>query len=1081
MTPLYGGGSILAERVYRDIFNCYGSHAGGDTLVGLTGNAAQCNTVAPYNPANEPLYVGSGNGKAAFVNHDPSRLTDGPRTPDAAPVPSTRDFGPFYGKGTGAGWVPNSTDAGPFFPSLSFATTEEPVLPAEIAAYGSVSGGHWGAPIQIPGFITSVAVPYQPAAGWKENGDAVAGTDSQLNLATDTLCGIFTGEITSWSDNGFKTANGGTQLGTGAIRVVYRRDGGGGTFLFTNALIHQCAFTSHPVPAAWQTAPGNSTGTGNDLFFANVARAGLLPANFVFVQSGQTMQAAIKSSAGSIGYDAPDAVLFVNPAGTLSANLQVFATLGSDPVFLAPIARNTGPILAKIAPPSSKKASCDAAHATGTAPFILAADGICADNPLNWGLAFPTPAARNAYPIGGFTFIDTYTCPASAASRDAIAGTVSGHVGLLRWFFGSAGENASHSENRTQPQRLRHSARRLDQCRQEARRCCARDPDRYSGPDQDRLRRCFRRRLSKTREDMLTLEPANRLEGFVLDAAHRPDSPDSRNIPTFCGANTRMNRICHNSYLSPRHHQAGGRERPKKQEFALVYLAVRGLKSPLGHKVRGLCHGGVTGFAAAALLASTTLAPALAADAGSLLSPGVLNRGVGPGASPSISSPLTSPALRAQNALSAANLARAAADIANMTTLQAAASASSQLTLGNAALSGSSFNGTPLSGLNPRDSDPTTWINADRLQKDASTATATVKQTATNALLTWQSFDLNKGEKLVFDQQGNSDWTVLNRVVAGPRGADGSRFVASPSMILGTISAPGSVYVINPNGVIFGPTAQINVHSLIASSLDVGAPNMSIGERNSFFLNTGILGNGGTVPAESFSYNQNDQVVEGDVVVQAGAKITASLAPRTVSPDAGGFVYLLAPNVENRGTISTPAGETLMVAAQAVQLIANAYPDGFAAADPGDGLLDLPGGGREHGAGRPAADQRPDHHRHTDHMAPGRGGADHQPGQGQQQRPDRRRARRGHSQRRHRGQWRRGGRRGARRDPDQYQHHPQRPDLPGCPPAALPERRQPAGPAERKWRDDSGKRAGKLPARRDRDARPAGRYRDPEP
>ena len=51
-----------------------------------------------------------------------------------------------------------------------------------------------------------------------------------------------------------------------------------------------------------------------------------------------------------------------------------------------------------------------------------------------------------------------------------------------------------------------------------------------------------------------------------------------------------------------------------------------------------------------------------------------------------------------------------------------------------------------------------------------------------------------------------------------------------------------------------------------------------------------------------------------------------------MSPDAGGFVYLFAPNVENHGTISTPAGETMMVAAQFVRLVANAYPDGGIAA-----------------------------------------------------------------------------------------------------------------------------------------------------
>lgn len=441
LTPLYGGGSQLAGRVLRDIFNCYGSHGGGDTLAGLTA-AAECNLVTPYNSESEQLYLGSGNGRAAFVNRDPSRLTDGPTLPDPAPVPSTMDFGPFYGTGRGTSWAPNGADSGPFFPSLSFTASEEPLSATDIATYSAMSGGHWGAPIQVPAFIASVSIPYQPTAAWKEAGDAVAGSDSQFDLATETLCGVFTGAITSWNSNAFKPANGGKQLGTGPIRVVYRRQGGG-TFLFSNALIRQCALTTYPIPAAWQSATGNSPGTGNDRFFDNLARAGLLPANFVALADGQTMQSEIKSGPGSIGYDAPDSVQFVNPAGTRAANLQAFATLGGTPVFLAPIPKNTAPIIAKRPPPSSKAASCDAAHATGQAPFLLSVDGICADNPLNWGLTFPAPDLRTAYPIGGFIFLNTYGCPASAAVRDALAGTVPGRLGLLRWFFGSAAENGS--------------------------------------------------------------------------------------------------------------------------------------------------------------------------------------------------------------------------------------------------------------------------------------------------------------------------------------------------------------------------------------------------------------------------------------------------------------------------------------------------------------------------------------------------------------------------------------------------------------------------------------------------------------
>lgn len=309
-----------------------------------------------------------------------------------------------------------------------------------------------------------------------------------------------------------------------------------------------------------------------------------------------------------------------------------------------------------------------------------------------------------------------------------------------------------------------------------------------------------------------------------------------------------------------------------------------------------------------ALLAAGELSPAVAGQAPALSPAGLSQAAAQHSAqvSAQASGPLLNPAAQAQAALSAANLARAAQAFKAITGAQAAAAAASQLTA----------NGVPLSGLVPVDDhDPTHWINANPLQKDTATATATVEQTAANALLEWAKFDLFTGETLVFDQHGHADWTVLNRIVAGD----------APSRIFGAIKADGAVYVINRNGIIFGGSSQINVHSLIASSLDIGEPGMSRAERNAFFLGNGITDPNG--PLTSFTYDPADTVVEGDVKVEAGAQITASLAPRSVSPDAGGFVYLFAPNVENDGTINTPAGETMMVAAQSVQLTPNAYYD----------------------------------------------------------------------------------------------------------------------------------------------------------
>src|SRR6266702_6236058 len=118
-TPLYSGGGTLAEKVYRDLFNTYGNTASGDLCVGRP--TASCPATA-YNANVEILYVGvgSGNGLKALDNNDASLFVSGGKKPDGVPVPSTRDFGPYYGTGKGAAWVPG-TGVGPNFPKVSFA------------------------------------------------------------------------------------------------------------------------------------------------------------------------------------------------------------------------------------------------------------------------------------------------------------------------------------------------------------------------------------------------------------------------------------------------------------------------------------------------------------------------------------------------------------------------------------------------------------------------------------------------------------------------------------------------------------------------------------------------------------------------------------------------------------------------------------------------------------------------------------------------------------------------------------------------------------------------------------------------
>lgn len=155
-----------------------------------------------------------------------------------------------------------------------------------------------------------------------------------------------------------------------------------------------------------------------------------------------------------------------------------------------------------------------------------------------------------------------------------------------------------------------------------------------------------------------------------------------------------------------------------------------------------------------------------------------------------------------------------------------------------------------------------------------------INQSAPKAILNWQQFNIAPGEVTRFVQPSTAA-LALNRI------AD-----LSPSQIFGSLQANGSVILLNPNGVMFGPNAQINVNGLIASSLNLSDEN---------FLNGMYRFEGAAI---------------------AGAVRNAG----TIETGVGGFVYLLAPNVENSGVIRTPEGHITLAAGTTAYL--SGRPDG---------------------------------------------------------------------------------------------------------------------------------------------------------
>ena len=168
-------------------------------------------------------------------------------------------------------------------------------------------------------------------------------------------------------------------------------------------------------------------------------------------------------------------------------------------------------------------------------------------------------------------------------------------------------------------------------------------------------------------------------------------------------------------------------------------------------------------------------------------------------------------------------------------------------------------------------------------------STLTVTNTP-GAIINWQQFSVGIGETTRFVQQ-NAASAVLNRVV----GQD-------PSSILGTLQSNGRVYLVNPNGIVFGAGAVVDVAGLVASTLGLSDQDFLAG-RNVFSGGSG---------AGSLS-NQ-------------GSIATAQ----------GGQVYLVAPNIDNSGIIRAPGGEVILAAGHSVDLVDPANPQISVALDAPD-------------------------------------------------------------------------------------------------------------------------------------------------
>jgi phosphate transport system substrate-binding protein len=187
-TSVQGGGSTAAQGDYTTELATYNATTTGDTYSTYWGS-------------------GSGAGQQAFINDD-----------------LTCDINKVTGANSGkCSNTPGGTD------TVHYGASDTPLNSTQIATWATSSFGQSAAAnlIQLPAIGTGPAVVVT---------DTNIKTNGKLELSDNDLCGIFSGLITDFS----QITDSKTAPAAGQFKLVYRSDGSGTTFLFTNHLADVC-------------------------------------------------------------------------------------------------------------------------------------------------------------------------------------------------------------------------------------------------------------------------------------------------------------------------------------------------------------------------------------------------------------------------------------------------------------------------------------------------------------------------------------------------------------------------------------------------------------------------------------------------------------------------------------------------------------------------------------------------------------------------------------------------------------------------------------------------------------------------
>ncbi|WP_353630493.1 filamentous hemagglutinin N-terminal domain-containing protein [Achromobacter xylosoxidans] len=179
---------------------------------------------------------------------------------------------------------------------------------------------------------------------------------------------------------------------------------------------------------------------------------------------------------------------------------------------------------------------------------------------------------------------------------------------------------------------------------------------------------------------------------------------------------------------------------------------------------------------------------------------------------------------------------------------------------------------------------------------DRGNGTLDINQSTGKAIINWKDFSIGANETVNFRQPGSNSIT-LNRVVGN-----------DPSAIFGRLNANGTVMLVNPNGVLFGKGARIDVGGLVATTANISDKDFLAGK---------------------YKFDKPSSKANAMIVNEG-----------TISIKDSGLAVLVAPAVRNSGVIEAKLGRVALAGAKTVTV--DFHGDGLLSFDATSAVSELP-------------------------------------------------------------------------------------------------------------------------------------------